>query len=41
MFDDIFDFGKKRTVKESVGFVIFHSILMLGALAGLSMLGVS
>lgn len=24
MFDDLFDFAKKRTLKQSVGFFIFH-----------------
>lgn len=24
MFDDLFDFGKKRTLKQSVGFYIFY-----------------
>jgi len=41
MFDDLFNFGKKRTIKQSVGFFVFHSVLMLGVLAGLSLLGVS
>jgi len=41
MFDDLFDFGKKRSLKQSVGFFIFHSTLMLGFMAGLTMLGVS
>lgn len=41
MFDDLFDFGKKRTLKQSVGFVLFHGTLVLGAMAGLSLLGVS
>jgi hypothetical protein len=39
MFDDIFDFGKKRSLKESIGFFIFHSILALGLMAGVSLLG--
>jgi hypothetical protein len=34
MFDDIFDFAKKRSLKESVGFFVFHSILVLGVMAG-------
>ena len=41
MFDDLFDFAKKRTLKQSVGFFIFHGTLMLGVMAGLSMMGVS
>jgi hypothetical protein len=39
MFDDIFDFGKKRTLTQSVGFFIFHSILVLGVMAGFSVFG--
>ncbi len=41
MFDDLFDFAKKRTLKQSVGFFIFHSTLALGFMAGLSLMGVS
>jgi hypothetical protein len=40
MFEDIFDFGKKRTLKQSVGFFIFHSILMLGVMAGIKVFGI-
>jgi hypothetical protein len=24
MFNDLFDFSKKRTLKESIGFFLFH-----------------
>ncbi len=41
MFDDLFDFAKKRSLKQSVGFFIFHSTLALGFMAGLSLMGVS
>ena len=41
MFDDLFDFSKKRTLKQSVGFFIFHSTLVLGVMTGLNLLGVS
>lgn len=41
MFDDLFDFAKKRTLKQSIGFFIFHSTLVLGVMAGLSVFGVS
>ena len=41
MFDDLFDFAKKRTLKQSVGFFIFHGTLVLSVMAGLSMFGVS
>jgi hypothetical protein len=30
MFDDLFDFSKKRSLKQSVGFFIFHSTLVVG-----------
>lgn len=41
MFDDLFDFSKKRTLKQSVGFFLFHSTLVLGVMTGLNLLGVS
>ena len=41
MFDDLFDFAKKRTLKQSVGFFIFHSGLILGFMAALTVLGVA
>lgn len=41
MFDDLFDFAKKRTLKQSIGFFIFHSTLVLSVMAGLNVLGVS
>ncbi len=40
MFDDLFDFSKKRTLKQSVGFFIFHSSLVLSVMAALSLMGV-
>ena len=39
MFNDLFNFGKKRTLKESVGFFIFHSGIMLLMMAVVSVLG--
>ncbi len=38
MFDDLFDLGKQRTLKQSVGFFIFYAGILLGisALAGLA-----
>ncbi len=39
MFDDLFDFGKKRTIKQSIGFFMFHSTLALGVMALLNMMG--
>lgn len=41
MFDDLFDFAKKRTLKQSVGFFIFHSALVLSFMAVLTVLGVA
>ena len=41
MFDDLFDFGKKRTLKQSIGFFIFHSTLVLAVMALANMLGVA
>jgi len=35
MFDDLFNLGKKRTLKQSVGFFIFYggvAMLLTGAL---------
>lgn len=36
MFDDLFDFGKKRTLKQSIGFFLFHGGLAVGVMAVLS-----
>lgn len=41
MFDNLFDFAKKRTLKQSIGFFIFHSTLILGVMAVLSALGIA
>ena len=30
MFDDLFDFGKKRSLKQSVGFFIFYAGIFVG-----------
>ena len=30
MFDDLFDFSKKRNLKQSIGFFIFHGGIALG-----------
>lgn len=32
MFADLFDFAKKRTLKESIGFFIFHGTLATAVL---------
>lgn len=39
MFDDLFDFAKKRTLKQSIGFFIFHTGLVLAVMALLNMIG--
>ncbi len=39
MFDDLFDFGKKRTLKQSVGFFIFHTTLVLAVMTAVKFLG--
>ncbi|MGQ0528154.1 MAG: hypothetical protein ACT4OY_09045 [Alphaproteobacteria bacterium] len=41
MFKDLFDFSKTRTLKESVGFFIFHSTLVLGFMAVLNAFGIA
>ena len=41
MFEDLFNFGKQRTLKQSIGFFIFHSAVILGVYALLSALGVA
>lgn len=39
MFDDIFNFGKQRTLKQSVGFYIFYAGLFMGVSGLLKILG--
>lgn len=41
MFQDLFNFSKQRTLKQSIGFFIFHSSLVLGVMAILSLMGVA
>ncbi len=41
MFNDLFDFSKQRTLRQSVGFFIFHSAIILGVYVLLSALGVA
>lgn len=41
MFDDLFDFAKKRTLKQSVGFFIFHTGLVLTVMVVLNVMGVA
>ena len=40
MFDDLFDFGKHRTLKQSVGFYIFYVTIIMGVSGFLNILGV-
>ena len=39
MFNDLFDFGKQRTLKQSVGFYIFYVALFLGVSGVLKLMG--
>lgn len=41
MFDDLFDFAKKRSLKQSIGFFIFHSGLVLAVMTVLSAMGIA
>ena len=41
MFKDLFNFGKKRTLTESVGFFMFHSGVVLMVLGVLNVLGIA
>ncbi|MCC7305707.1 MAG: hypothetical protein IT558_05550 [Alphaproteobacteria bacterium] len=41
MFDDLFNFGKKRTLTESIGFFMFHSGVILVVFGVLSALGIA
>jgi len=39
MFDDIFNFGKERTLKQSIGFFLFYAMLFMGVSGFMSLLG--
>ena len=41
MFDDLFNFAKPRTLKQSVGFFLFYGCLFMGVSGFLTLLGVS
>jgi hypothetical protein len=41
MFNDLFDFGKTRTLKQSVGFYIFYAGVFLGVSGLLSLMGIN
>jgi len=38
MFNDLFDFGKKRTLKQSIGFFIVHGTIALSVVTALQVL---
>jgi hypothetical protein len=40
MFNDLFDFGKKRTLKESVGFFLFYALAFVAVGGVLEALGI-
>ena len=37
MFDDLFDFAKKRTLKQSIGFFLFHGGIVFTVVTVLEM----
>lgn len=39
MFSDLFDFGKKRSLKESIGFFLFHGGIAFTAITLLKVFG--
>lgn len=40
MFDDLFNFEKQRTLKQSVGFYLFYGTLFMGFSGFMALLGV-
>ena len=38
MFDDLFDFAKKRTLKQSIGFFIVHGTIAFSVVTALQLL---
>lgn len=40
MFDDLFNFEKQRTLKQSVGFYLFYGCLFMGVSGLLTLMGV-
>ena len=38
MFDDLFNFAKKRTLKQSIGFFIVHSTIALSVMTAIQIL---
>jgi hypothetical protein len=41
MFKDLFDFSKARTLKESVGFFLFHGGIIMVVFGFLSAIGIA
>ncbi len=41
MFKDLFDFSKTRTLKESIGFFLFHGGVIMLVFGFLSAIGVA
>lgn len=39
MFDDLFDFAKKRTLKQSIGFFIFHGAIAIAVVSAVQAIG--
>lgn len=39
MFNNLFDFGKKRSLKESIGFFLFHGSIAFCVMTFLKALG--
>lgn len=39
MFDDLFNFGKRRTLKQSIGFYLFYFFLFMGVIGFAEMAG--
>ncbi len=39
MFDDLFNFAKQRTLKQSVGFYLFYAALFMGISGFMTLLG--
>jgi len=39
MFDNLFDFAKERSLKQSIGFYLFYYGLFMGAMGLMSLIG--
>lgn len=40
MFEDLFNFAKRRSLKQSVGFFLFYACLFMGVSGILTLIGV-